>query len=256
MYLHEPVFDPDELLKCNYHIHTSFSRCGKTEMRFADIVDTAARAGLEEIALTDHIHPGEEQKLFRIIPILNRKKERCQTKLKIYIGAELSAYGTGRYTLKKTDYPLEYRLYSHNHYHMFGWEQPADRSPQGYRKHCLDSVRNVILSGKADCLAHPFTDYYIVREFEDVYGFTRGCVTSLFTDNDIGDLMLLSKEYKVAWELNTSVLPRYPDFAKKYFALGKETGVSFNVGTDAHRLSEINTRQYRDDFIKLIGAGK
>ena len=111
MYLHEPVFDPDELLKCNYHIHTSFSRCGKTEMRFADIVDTAARAGLEEIALTDHIHPGEEQKLFRIIPILNRKKERCQTKLKIYIGAELSAYGTGRYTLKKTDYLAAWELY-------------------------------------------------------------------------------------------------------------------------------------------------
>lgn len=254
MYLHEPVYDPDELFRCNYHIHTSFSRCGKTEMRLKDIVEIAEKDGIKEIAITDHIHPGEELKLFRIMPILQRKREALNTDVKVILGAELSAYGINRFSLKTTDYPLEYRLYAHNHYHMFGWEQPKDRSPMGYKEHCKKTMENVIVSGKADCLAHPFCDRYIVREFEEEFGFTMNCITSLWTDNEIGDLLSLGKEHLVSWELNTAMLPLYPDFAKRYFHIGKEVGVCFNVGTDAHRLTDISTKEKIERFSELFGV--
>lgn len=254
MYLHEPTFDIDELLSCNYHIHTSFSRCGKSEMKLSAIIEEAERCGLKEIAITDHIHPGEQQKAQRIIPILRRKLSSLSPSVRVYIGAELSAYGEHRYSFRDSDFPLDYRLYSHNHYHMFGWEQPKDPSPEGYKRHCRNTMENVIRSGKADCLAHPFFDHYIVREFEDVYGFRRGDITSLWTENEIGDLLTLGKENAVAWELNTSMLPKYPEFAKKYFSIGKEVGVCFQVGTDAHSLAAIDTVFFRSFLHFLSGV--
>lgn len=254
MYLHEPTFDIEELFQSNYHIHTSFSRCGKTEMRLKSIIEEARNAGLNEIAITDHIHPGEGLKMKRIIPILRRKLKKISPDIKVYIGAELSAYGINKHTVLREDTPLDYRLYSHNHYHMFGWEQPKDHSPEGYKEHCKKTMRNIILSGDADCLAHPFCDHYIVREFEDIYGFTRNCITSLWTDNEIGDILTLGKEHYVAWELNVEMLRKYPDFAKKYFALGRETGVCFNAGSDAHTLVNVNTKQYIDEMKTLLGV--
>lgn len=254
MYIHEPTYDIDELFRCNYHIHTHFSRCGKPEMKLKDIIAEAENAGLKEIAITDHIHPGEELKMKRIIPILRNKLSKLSPGIKVYIGAELSAYGISRHTPLREDTPLDYRLYSHNHYHMFGWEQPAGHTAVDYKEHCRKSIEHIILSGDADCLAHPFCDHYIVREFEDDYGFSKNCITSLWTENELGDLLILGKEHEVAWELNAPMLIKYPDFAKIYFALGKETGVCFNAGTDAHILRNINTKNFLREMKIILGA--
>lgn len=254
MYLHAPTYDINELFASNYHIHTHFSRCGKNEMHLKAIIAEAEKAGLKEIAITDHIHPGEELKMKRIIPILRRKLTKLDTDIKVYIGAELSAHGVHKHTKLREDTPVDYRLYSHNHYHMFGWEQPKGHTPEDYKEHCRKSLEHIILSGDADCLAHPFCDYYIVREFDDKYGFTYNCITSLWTENEIGDLMELAKTYEVAWEINVAMLKKYPDFAKKYFALGKENGVCFNAGTDAHTLANVNSKQFITEMKQLLGA--
>ena len=252
MYLHEPAYDPDVLFSANYHIHTNLSRCGRKEMTLIAIAAAAERAGLREIAITDHIHPFETPKLRRNRRVLTPQRDRLQTDVKIYLGAELSAHGVKKYTLQYADFPLEYKLYAHNHYHMRGWEQPEDRSPAGYKDHCKRVLETAIASGKPDCFAHPFIDRYIVREFEEDYGFTPGCITSLWTENEIGDLMAAAKEKQIAWELNTTVLKSYTGFMRMYFHIGKEVGVCFNLGTDAHVLENIDPAPYKEFFIKNI----
>ncbi|MCH5198462.1 MAG: PHP domain-containing protein [Oscillospiraceae bacterium] len=252
MYLHKPTYDPDELFSANYHIHTNLSRCGKKEMVLADIVRSAEKAGLREIAITDHIHPFETPKINRNLRRLTPQVQQIDSDIKIYLGAELSAHGENKYTLKYSGQRLDYHLYSHNHYHMRGWEQPQNRTPEGYKEHCKKTLYNIINSGKADCLAHPFTDKYIVREFEDEYAFTYGCITNLWTDNEIGDIMQAAKEKEVAWEINTSILMQYKDFMKRYFHIGKEVGVCFNLGTDAHTLQNIDPSPLKEFFIKEI----
>jgi len=216
MYLHKATYDPDELFSANYHIHTNLSRCGKKEMT------------LDAILKTD---------------------------IKVYLGAELSAHGEKKYTLRYSDSRLEYHLYAHNHYHMFGWEQPEDTSPEGYKEHCKKSLYNIINSGKADCLAHPFIDKYIVREFKEEYGFTYGCITNLWTDNEIGDIMEAGKKAGAAWEINTTALIPYKEFMIRYFHIGKEVGVCFNLGTDAHVLKNIDPSPLKEFFIKEIMRG-
>lgn len=252
MYLHEPTYDPDELFSANYHIHTNLSRCGRQEMTLSAIVKAAEAAGLREIAITDHIHPFETPKLRRNARVLAPQKSAIRTDLKVYLGAELSAHGVKKYTLQYADFPLDYKLYAHNHYHMFGWEQPADRSPAGYKEHCKRVLMNAIASGKPDCFAHPFIDKYIVREFEDDYGFTYGCITNLWTDNELGDLMELAKQKQIAWELNTTAFKPYTDFMRRYYHIGKEVGVCFNLGTDAHVLGNIDPAPFKEFFIHSI----
>ncbi len=252
MYIHEPTYDTDELFSANYHIHTNLSRCGGREMTVDAIVRAAEAAGLKEIALTDHIHPYETSKLRRNARILTPLRDAQKTNIHIYLGAELSAHGEHKYTLRYSDFRPEYSLYAHNHYHMFGWEQPEDRSPMSYKNHCKAVLQNMIKTGKADCFAHPFIDKYIVREFEEDYGFTQGCITDLWTDNELGDIMTAAKEKQIAWELNTSAFIPYRDFMRRYFHIGKEVGVCFLIGTDAHRLSEVDPNKYKSYFINNI----
>ena len=252
MYLHEPTYDPDELFAANYHVHTNLSRCGARNMTLAAAVAAAERAGLREIAITDHIHPFETPKLFRNERVLRPQREELQTDVKVFLGAELSAHGVNKYTLRYTSFSPEYKLYAHNHYHMRGWEQPEDRSPAGYKAHCKEVLSNIIRSGKPDCFAHPFIDKYIVREFEDDYGFTPGCITDLWTDNEIGDLMQAAKKKQIAWELNTTVFMSYTAFMRRFFHIGKEAGACFLLGTDAHRPEAVDPAPFKDFFIKHI----
>lgn len=220
-------------------------------MTVENILMKAQSAGLTGIALTDHIHPGEAWKLARNIPLLRAQTQAVPHTLRVYAGAELSAYGEEKYTLKNSGTMPEYRLYAHNHYHMFGWEQPEDTSPEGYKEHCRKVMTNVIRSGLADCLAHPFNDHYIVREFGDRFGFRRGDITDLWTDNEIGDLLLLGAQNGVAWEINAKSCRQAPEFNKRLWNIGKETGACFLYGSDSHVLSDI-ADQDTADFIRML----
>lgn len=255
MYMHEVTYDLNELFRMNYHIHTSLSRCGRKEMTLEAIIKEAEKAGLSEIAITDHIHPGESAKVFRNDKILRTELENIPHTIKVYLGAELSAYGKNKYTLQYSDFDrVEYRLYSHNHYQMDGWELPDEQTPLSYKQHMKQCLEKIIRSGKADCLAHPFLDNYAVREFEDRYPLFVGCVTSVWTDNELGDILSLGKEHSCAWEINTSAIQTNPEFAKRYFHIGKEVGVCFNIGTDAHTLNNVDTFAAYKNIKDIFGA--
>ena len=62
---------------------------------------------------------------------------------------------------------------------------------------------------------------------------------SALTDNELGDIFEKGERAQCSWELHSSTLLCFPEFAYRFFNIGRETGVHFCVGTDAHSLSAL-----------------
>ncbi len=252
MYFHEPTYDLDILCRQNLHIHTQFSGCAKPEMKLHDIVHTAEECSLEMIAVTDHVQAETEEKFRVSLAALREQAKAIKSPVKLLIGAELSAYGVNNFNYPNDDIELDYRLWAQNHYHVSSWIQPEDRSPVGYKNHITETLTNLIKSGRADCIAHPFHDTYLTNSKRLNVGFERGSVPASFSDNEIGELLELGKKYETAFELNLNAMVDYPEFCRRMYNLGREIGTQFNIGTDAHSLDRIDTRQFIERTKKFL----
>lgn len=246
MYLREPCYDIDELKKENLHIHTFYSSCAKPSMDIETIVRQAEKAGLRRIAVTDHFNDPD----FPVVEYneeMRKKVKQLGAKVDVLFGAELSAYGIDKF-LDRTEInkALDYRLYSCNHYHLDYWEHPEDKTPRGYAEHALKVVEALAKSGRADCVAHPFIGRF-VKIFED-----RNLITNSITDNEIGDILTILKENNVAYELNAGAVIGYPEFARRIWNIGKEVGVVFHMGMDAHRPESVDTADAAENFKKIL----
>lgn len=247
MFFHEKTYDIDELAKWNLHIHTTFSGCAKREMTARDIVRTADAAGLEIIALTDHNYPDKRNAVAQQRYDLMRELEGFEHNVKVLIGAELSAYGINKFADDiACDNSLDFRLYTTNHYHQKYWEHPEVKTPRAYAEHMLAIMEGVIASGRADCFAHPFMAGYI-HVFEDSHDVTRS-----FKDDEIGEIMEKAHAKEIAWELNVPAIFKDPEFFKRYFHIGKEVGVVFNLGTDGHALENVDPKRFTEDLKRIL----
>lgn len=247
MFFHDKTYVIEELARYNMHLHTRFSGCAKPEMIAADIVKKADECGLEMIALTDHNYIDRKnavaQQRFDII----RELEGLEHNVKVLVGAELSAYGINKFADDiACDNSLDYRLYTTNHFHIKYWEHPEVITPRAYAEHMLAVMNGVIESGRADCFAHPFMAGYI-HAFDDPHDVTRA-----FTDNEIGDIMEKAHKNEIAWELNMPAVYGDPEFYHRYFQIGKEIGVIFNIGTDGHNLDRVDTKQLIERYKEIL----
>ncbi len=247
MFLHEKTYDIDELARHNLHIHTRFSGCAKPEMTARDIIKTAEAAGLEMIAMTDHNYIDRRNAVAQQRYDILREIADIETNVKVYIGAELSAYGIGKFADDiACDNSLDYRLYTTNHFHQKYWEHPEEITPRAYAEHMLAIIDGVIESGRADCFAHPFMSGYI-HAFDDFKDVTRA-----YTDNELGDIMIKAYEHGIAWEINVPAVKKDPEFHKRYFNIGKEAGIIFNMGTDAHLLCNVDPKNFADELKRIL----
>ena len=154
----------------------------------------------------------------------------------VRIGAELSACGVGEFADSPQDNRLvPFRLYAANHYQFPEWQHPSDRTPRGYAVHMLEVLRALLPTGRADCIAHPFSHDGLSRLFED-----PRVVTSAISDAELADVLELGRSNNVAWELSMPACLADAPFARRLWRIGQETGVTFLLGTDAHRPSEID----------------
>lgn len=247
MFFHEKTYDIDELVRHNMHIHsTPFSGCAKPEMTVENIVKEAKEAGLSLIAITNHDGASKKNELANerkiILDEIGEEKD-----IKILVGGELSCTGIGKFLNdEECDLQMDYKLYTLNHFHVSCWDQPEDKTPRGYAVQMLKMAESVIEMRKADCFAHPFMAGYI-KCFED-----KTLVTNEYTDNELGDIMEKANKKEIAWELNTSAILGNPEFYHRYFQIGKEVGCVFNVGTDAHKLCNVNSRQFADELKRIL----
>lgn len=246
MYIQEPTYDLKELIRSNLHIHTTFSPCAKPEMIARDIVETAVKDGIQVIAFTDHYNSTE----FDIVGLnreLKKQVEAYGTDLQVLYASELSAYGVGKFLDDlEVNRALDYRLYSYNHYHLDYWEHPEDKSARGYVEHGIHVLESLFATDRADCIAHPFFGRFI-RCLDD-----RTQVTREMTDQELGDILQKGRDSRVAWELNVPALLSDPEFARRYWNIGRELGVVFHLGTDAHKLESVPTSQFLDRLQQIL----
>ena len=244
----EPVYDLKELARHNLHMHTVYSRCGNQEMLPEAIVRAAERAGLATIAITDHFHdPDFDDCFLAQVRTLTRHIAAIPTKVRVIIGGELSSYGPGHYGDRpETNALLPLRLYATNHWREDVWDFPEDKSPRGYAKMQVENIRALMLSGRADCIAHPLIGTKI-----------PGCephdVTRALTDNEIGEIGELSHQTRTALELNLVAVRGDPELCKRIWHLGKEAGAYFHLGTDAHRLENVDTAPFLALLQSILG---
>ena len=246
MFIHDKTYDIDELAKYNTHIHTHFSRCAKPEMIVADIVKAADAAGLEIIALTDHDYPNKKNAVASAARNTG-ELEKVEHNVKVLVGSELSAYGVGKFTNDiACDETLDYRLYTTNHFHQDYWKHPEVKTPRAYAEFMLAIMNSVLDMRKADCFAHPFMAGYI-HAFDDPHEVTRA-----FTDNDIGDILTKANSSAPRGSLTSAPLLATPSSTTAISKSAKEVGVTFNIGTDAHLLRNIDTHQFTDMLKKIL----
>lgn len=245
MFILEKTYDYDEIVRNNMHTHSTFSLCSKPEMIFEDMVKAAEKAGLYTLAITDHSDPGSDIDVLKNTLELKERLKRLNTPVRVLIGAELSAYGEGLYADDDNlNSALDYRNYSQVHYHLSTWTQPEDRSPRGYAEDMLRVLSRLFDDGRADCVAHPFCPSKLHFFNPD----EKKQVLDSITDNELGDILEKGERSGCAWEVHSPSLMTYPDFIGRMFRMGKEAGVHFNFGTDAHSLSGIGT----DGFAALL----
>lgn len=249
MFLTEKTYDWDELLLCNVHTHSVFSLCSKPEMVFEAMVAEADRCGLKTLAITDHSDLGSGIDVFGNYKILKERLKNIDTNVNVLIGSELSAYGVGKYVeTYEVDKALDFSSYSHIHYHLDYWEQPEDRTPRGYAEHMLRVLNELFTTDRADCIAHPFSPCKMPFFSQE----EKIQMLASFTDNELGDILEKGEKAECAWEIHTPTFISFTDFSKRFWNIGKEVGVHFCVGTDAHRLEAIDPRKYREQLLNAL----
>lgn len=246
MYLREKCYDIEELMQENLHVHTTFSGCAKVGMRIKEIVKRAEELNLKTVALVDHFND-------RNVPMIEKNiadkfiADDMETDVKFLFGAELSAFGVGKWLdSDEVNSKLDYRLYAANHYHLDYWEQPTEKTPRGYAEHTVKVLTTLILSGRADCIAHPVAGAY-VKCLDNPLDLSKA-----ITDNELGEILTLAKDNFVAWEINQGEALWDRDLTRRFWNIGKEVGVVFHFGTDAHTLEGMDTRAHLDDFKILL----
>jgi histidinol phosphatase-like PHP family hydrolase len=225
-----------ELLRENNHIHTHYSQCAWQQMTVPQIVSRAMKVGLRKIILVDHDHDNVDNFLAQQEKLAHEVEScRLSNNLEITVGAEVSAFGVGKYLLSTEELKkIKFRLFATNHYSLSFWEHPKSSSPRAYAEHLLENTSEVIRSGLAHCIAHPFVANYLKEKFSD---YTK--VTQAIKDSELADIFELSKKYDVNWELNYRTIFADPSFIRRFWQIGTEVGVKFLFGTDAHSLEEI-----------------
>jgi len=249
MFILEKTYDIEELFQNNMHTHSVYSKCSKPEMIFEDMVKAAETAGLKTLAITDHSDYDDDIDLVANTLDLKNRRDKLNTSVRVLIGSELSCYGVGKFVEPyEVDCSVEYRNYSCVHYHLDYWEQPEDRSPRGYAKHMQQVLYSLFETDRADCIAHPFSPMKMKFFNIDEQKATLAAIT----DNELGDVMLAGEKAKCAWEIHRASFLTYPEFYRRFFNIGKEAGVHFNLGTDAHHLCQIDTSDFVEDFNNII----
>lgn len=240
MFALERTYDFKELVRHNMHTHSVFSKCAKPEMVPEDMAREAERIGLKTLAITDHSDPGDDIDTFAVFKELKRRMAEIRTPVRVLIGAELSAYGVGKYAEPEAvDRALDFASYSHIHYHLDTWDQPEDKSPRGYAEHNLAVLSALFETGRADNIAHPFSPVKM-RFFNEE---EKAATLDAITDAELGDILEKGEKALCSWEIHTPTFLRFPDFSRRFFNIGKEAGVHFCVGTDAHSLKALDARE-------------
>ena len=132
-----------------------------------------------------------------------------------------------------------------------GWQQGDDGTPESYKEVTKRMLRNLFKNKAADTIAHPFSGRYLTR----AKGWPSDTVGNTWSENELGDIMLEGHKSGCAWEFNSGNVGSDPELIRKMYYIGKEIGVVFTIGTDAHRLDAVDTKNIAQELKRIIRNG-
>lgn len=231
----------------NLHVHSRVSLCAKEGMDLPAIIQAAQRAGIEIIGLADHIdEPGDSRR--EALVLANRSLlAAVESPVRVLVGTETTVVSVGRPAASEhTRQSLDFVSASVNHYHLPNVEHPAERTPSGYASHHLEMMRAAVECPYVDIIVHPF--WHPIVTVPD-----QREVLAAYDREEMRRTLELMARRGVRMELNPGHVARGPDFFAEVVEMGRQVGLKFVVGTDAHRLQDIAYSEQGLTLLEQIG---
>ena len=224
------MMDKFSLYLQNMHIHSYLSGCAKSEMTPGNIMANARR--LKEIAIIDHVDKPGTKRAKRIIKehglwIKSGVFDSDGHGTSVHLGCETSQVSPGEFSISDEDaVEMDLVAVACNHYHLKYVERPEDGD---LNKHHIKMLFGAIAWQYTDVIVHPFWHHKLKDGHKPDY-----------SDEDIADIMYSAKVRNVFFELNPYLICEHPEFFRRVVGIGSGYGDRFVVGTDAHRLRQID----------------
>ncbi len=250
--MHTPLHD--------LHIHTNLSACSTDPMQTVEsIVDYAARHGIATVGITNHVWdreiPGASEwyapQDFDHISRIREQIPRDCKGVRVRIGAETEfAGGVIALTRAHRD-ALDYVLVPHSHIHMVGLVLPRDRVTDAeVASYLVESFLALVQQDFATSIAHPFCP--IGRTPENTKA-----ILDCISDDEFARCFLTAREHGTAIEINGDCLHGEASLAahERMFAIARDCGATFTLGSDAHALAELENIYLANDLAQRLGLG-
>jgi len=229
------------------HTHTDLSLCGRPDMRFDAVVETAEKLGYHTVVLCDHVHiPGVTdypRHLARLREYKERRAERAPA-VDMVIGGEFEVAAPGRVIAADEFVEVcECAIVSPNHYHL-DWIACPRGNAANVAGHELDNIETIIDWPHADVVAHPFAGTGLAHAPSAVY---RAC-----DKGRLRDLLQQALEKGIAFEIQPKFWydPRRADRLDEFFETWLDLGGKVALGSDAHALASLWT--WAEHFDEIV----
>lgn len=238
------------LIRTDFHIHTNHSPCGSPEATPLAVARAAQEAGLEAIAITDHVERPADYAAPRAV----REELRGYAgDLRVYVGCEADV-GAGENPSISREYAAEMDLvlFSPSHLDRLGPHALDGLGPPQIAALALAFTRAAIETGYADMIAHPFH-----VPMTGVPPF--GQLVAAANESDLRDVLAMAADAGVAMEVNPRFLRADPAAAMWLFRLFIEAGCKVAINSDSHHPSGIGCRGPRfatEDDLRAIGISE
>jgi histidinol phosphatase-like PHP family hydrolase len=218
------------------HIHSNLSLCAKPEMTFDNIASAARSRGFTVIGVCDHTDEvGDWEREKRLLKNFDLARRAAQASgVRILVGSEVTMSAPGKLSISPdTARQLDYVSVATNHYHLPGVQHPSDRTARGYADHHLDVLESVCSLERADIVTHPFLSGFM----KDAQ-FGQEEFFEAIDEERLKELLALLGRRNIRLELNPRVPAERTEFFRRVVEMGRDAGVRFSLGSDAHRLSD------------------
>ncbi len=245
----------------DYHTHTFFSDDCSVSM--ADMIEAACKAGLKEIAITDHYDPDYPDKAFpfdldfqRYHKELNKAVEKYKDKIKIVKGIEIGIQHGKSLKKCKTEanaFNYDFILGSFHcaeGYDLYGTSFFKNRS--------VEKSYEAFYLYMLSCLKE-YKDYDVLSHFNIIDRYSERIPEDSVYMDIVDEILKLVISDGKGIEINTSSF-RYnmgerttpaKNILQRYKELGGEI---ITTGSDAHKTSDVNYKlDYAREMIKSAG---
>lgn len=241
----------------DYHTHSSFSDDCSTPMM--DMIESAWRLGINEIAVTDHYDPDYAE---QIIPFeldipgyhkaLNEAKEKYKDKIKVLKGIEIGIqHGDIMEKCRRTAKAFDYDFILGSFHCAEGFELYGNNFFKG---RSAEDAYVAFYSYMLDCLKK-YKDYDVLGHFNVIDRYTDRIPDSSGYKDLVEEILKLIISDGKGIEINTSSF-RYgmgerttpaKEILQRYKELGGEI---ITIGSDAHRPKDLG--YYFEHAVEMI----